>query len=847
MNYRIICAICFVLMCWAPDLLAQRKGLLSSDQLLEMALEETNKNRNYEKAISLCRKALAQSPGYTDVKLLLGRLYLLTGNVPAARLEWLEVLKKTPPDRQALDYLINLESSQGRTTEAICYIDIALEKDPFNKELLFKKHGILQDHKKQADADKILAVLTARYPSDPKVRAMNSEAAEAKAREEKAAQPAEESRKPVITAEEAAMYKLETAMVAARKKNDVAQQRTIAQKMLQLEPARRDAYLMLINSHHGARQYEAALQWCNRALEHFHDDEDLLRRKTGLLQELHRTGEAAAITHRLLRATGSPRDLQAYRDIQLQRAAAYDKAGNFTAAAGVVDSLLAYAPADTLLLFRKAGLLEAAQQYENAAAISKQLMKITPGNSRYSRAYADQQTMAAYAYLRRNEPAKARPLLEEALHYPPAGKDVWTALINLENAAGHTTKAISLCDDALASLGPAPELLQKKSALLQSANRMRDAYGISGALVRQYPGNVTFRQMYTDQLMAHGRQLQQLQAWDTAQLVLREAYKYQPEDTLLLQQLVNNFLALQQYDSAAAYADKGLQLQAGHPGLLMKKAAAQEAMKDYSGAAATVAALQRLQPGNKELQHYRLLLQSKTYRNQAGIIHLQSIYDNGNRPANVTALQYLRFHNRGSVGGRISYADRPGGSGVQLEAETYYTHNKKYYSYGMFGWSGSEVFPRIRAGYSLFRNLGKDWEAELGARYLKTDSAANYAAVWSAGKLWNRYWANLRGYVITEDGNWYQAYTLTNRFYVGERKDFISFTLSLGNTPDDRARNYQFNNNASFLAGGAGLGFLKTFAYRTSLGLFGNWTYQRLTNKAHYNQYDIYLSLLHNF
>lgn len=847
MNHRMIYVFCLGLMLTAADVSAQRKGLLSSDQLLTMALEETNEHHNYEKAISLCRKALEQSPGYPDVKLLLGRLYLLTRQPAAARLEWLEVLKKQPPNTEALAYLINLENSLGRGKEAICYIDMALEQDPLNKELLFKKHGLLTEFHQTNAADEVLTILNSHYGNDAKVRAMREAAAQEKERLARAALQPEEKPAPPPDPKLVVLDRLETALVAARKRNNHHETRAVAEKILAEAPGNRDAFLAIINSYHQQQQYEPALRWLNKALSRFGSDEDLLRRKTGLLQELHRYDEAAVTARQLLQKNANSRNLQAFRDIQLQRAAAYDRAGDYAAAGALIDTLLQYAPADTMLLFKKAGLLEAGQRYEEAAAITRQLLQSAPAHQRYQQAYAEQLLATARQQLRNNAPDKAKPLLETSLRYAPANPEAWTSLINLENSTGNVTNAIALCDSALAVLGPNDDIRMKKSALLQAANRLPEAYAISGELLKAASGNHELQQMYAEQLAAHGRQLQQTQAWDSALIAYRKAYAYQPGDTLLVQQIVNSFLALHQYDSTIAYADRGLQLQPAHETLLMKKAAALEAQQNYKAAAATVAMQLEARPGDKYLRDYYNRLRGKTYRNQAGIIHLQSIYDNGSRPANVTALQYLRFHEKGSIGGRVSYADRTAGSGVQLEAETYYTHNKKYYSYGILGWSPSDVFPKFRAGYSLFHNLGREWEAELGARYLKTDSASNYAAVWSAAKTWGAYWANLRGYVITEDGNWYHAYVLTNRFYMNEQQDFIALTLSLGNTPDDRSRNYQFNQQAAFLAGGAGIGFQKTFAYRTTMGVFGNWTYQRLTNDRHYNQFDIYLTLLRKF
>lgn len=452
---------------------AQRKGLVSSDKLLQLALQETNEHRNYNKAIALCKKGLAQSPGYTDIRLLLGKLYMLTGRPAAARSEWQGVLKKEPANIDALHYLVNLEYSQHHIKETMDHINTALRISPEDKVLLLKKYGILQESKQWEEQAKLLALMHFYFPDDKKTP-----------------------------------------------------------------------------QQHDARLY----------------------------------------------------------------------------------------------------------------------------------------------------------------------------VINLEAGKGNYQQSIAYCDSALAQLGHDSLLVQKRNALWQEVNE--------------------------------------------------KAIAHTPADT----------------------------------------------------------------PATE-----------KKYHNQAGVIHLQSIYGNGNRPASITSLQYLRYHDRGSVTGRVNYADRASGNGLQLEAETYYDHNPRYYSYGLLGWSDAAVFPKFRAGYSLFRNFKKGWEGELGARYLRADSVNTWSAVWSAGKYWGNNWTNLRGYVITEQNKWYQAYTLTHRMYLHDDKEFIAFLLSLGTTPDDRSRNFQFNRFVSFISKSAGIGYQKIFGSRTTASIYGNWINQRTGNKKYYNQYDIYLTLLYKF
>lgn len=81
------------------------------DDLLKEALHETNVNANYPKAIMLTKKGLEISPDYTDIRLLLGRLYKLTDKPDSARMEFTRVLEKEPGNTDAANYLKSLDNA----------------------------------------------------------------------------------------------------------------------------------------------------------------------------------------------------------------------------------------------------------------------------------------------------------------------------------------------------------------------------------------------------------------------------------------------------------------------------------------------------------------------------------------------------------------------------------------------------------------------------------------------------------------------------------------------------------------------------------------------------------------
>ena len=78
------------------------------DSLFKQALYETNENANYPKALVLAKQALRISPTYTDVKLLVGRLYRLNDKPDSARIIFNEILLEEPDHADAKSYLTSL-------------------------------------------------------------------------------------------------------------------------------------------------------------------------------------------------------------------------------------------------------------------------------------------------------------------------------------------------------------------------------------------------------------------------------------------------------------------------------------------------------------------------------------------------------------------------------------------------------------------------------------------------------------------------------------------------------------------------------------------------------------------
>ncbi len=91
----------------SPVLRAQEH--ISSDELFKDARNAAFEQKDYGKAKELAYRALAQSPGYSDIDIFLGRIYAWTHQYDSARMHFTKVLDSNPSNEDASVAYADLE------------------------------------------------------------------------------------------------------------------------------------------------------------------------------------------------------------------------------------------------------------------------------------------------------------------------------------------------------------------------------------------------------------------------------------------------------------------------------------------------------------------------------------------------------------------------------------------------------------------------------------------------------------------------------------------------------------------------------------------------------------------
>jgi YaiO family outer membrane protein len=126
---------------------------IGSDELFTKARSAAFDQKDYPKAISLSKQALAKSPDYTDIRIFLGRVYTWNKQPDSARQAFSQVLNKQPDNADASLAFASLEFWEGNSEKALEHVNSGLKHHSDASDLLLLKAKVLNDLKRWPEAN----------------------------------------------------------------------------------------------------------------------------------------------------------------------------------------------------------------------------------------------------------------------------------------------------------------------------------------------------------------------------------------------------------------------------------------------------------------------------------------------------------------------------------------------------------------------------------------------------------------------------------------------------------------------------------------------------------------------
>ena len=304
-------------------------------------------------------------------------------------------------------------------------------------------------------------------------------------------------------------------------------------------------------------------------------------------------------------------------------------------------------------------------------------------------------------------------------------------------------------------------------------------------------------------------------------------------------------------NKSLAICDSALTYHPQSETLLVKKARALNSARRFAEAQTTIEKALKINHNNTEARLLADRIKEFAKKNKIGISYDYVSFDQQfSDPWHQVSFDYTRTTGIGSVTGRINYANRFKENGVQYEFEAYPHISKTFYSYVSLGYSDNVgVFPQWRGGFSLYANLPKSYEGELGVRYLKFSGDPTWIYTAYLGKYYKSWLFGFRTYLTpgTFTNTVSASYTASARYYYGSADDVIGLNVGYGISPDDRLNSIQLDSKVRLITYKAGLSFKKKIAKFSVIALDGSWYNQEYLPQTKGNQYQISIGWLQRF
>ncbi len=356
---------------------------------------------------------------------------------------------------------------------------------------------------------------------------------------------------------------------------------------------------------------------------------------------------------------------------------------------------------------------------------------------------------------------------------------------------------------------------------------------------------------YADLRVFLGRIYTWTKNYDSARICFEEVLKQTPgyEDACMAYADMSYWN--DDYEKSLKVSEEGLSYHPKSEGLLLKKARVLNAMRRFQDADKTVQELISVNKNNTEARALANRIRENAVKNRIGVSYDFVTFDKQfTDPWHLVSIDYGRTTGIGSVTGRITYANRFKTDGYQYELEAYPRISNTFYTYVGLGYSDQVgVFPKWRGGFSLYANLPKSYEAELGVRYLKFTGDPTWVYTGYIGKYYKSWLFGARTYITpsTFTSTVSSSYNLSARYYYASADDMLGFNVGYGISPDDRFNAIQINGNTKLISYKAGAIFRKKIARLNVFTIDASWFNQEYLPKTIGNQYQFSIGWLRRF
>ena len=367
------------------------------------------------------------------------------------------------------------------------------------------------------------------------------------------------------------------------------------------------------------------------------------------------------------------------------------------------------------------------------------------------------------------------------------------------------------------------------------------AINILQELQEIYPYSTSIKGALIEEMYKKGKNFDELDSIVPAIEVYSEILELNPKEKNARIKYASDLILVEKYGEAMELIDEGLIIRKGDTDLFLIKGVIYKKMEDYENALK----YQKLYipPYNKLTAHNNHLdyLESMLLKNQLNVAYLKAMNDSTAFGTSVSTIEYLRFAKNNTYIGRVNYAGRRNGVGVQGEIDWVHHFSNKSYSKVNIG-ASNRHFAKYQVGLDLTKPVSKTWLAEVGAKYVKTRDDINFYTIHlGAEKSYKNIWLNLKLFGMTDEKDFFENILLQSRVYMQNEKDYLIVMASMGSAPINEKLDMQINSFLFYTSSMVGAGYNHQFNHKTSVGVIGNWFNYEVKSDLYVNQFNIFI------
>lgn len=585
----------------------------SSDLYFEEAKKDIAE-QNFTKAAKMSWRGLQLSPDDLDLKTLLGKAYMQIGRYDTARYVLKQVLLKRKKDINILKYLLNIEQTTNRYSDAICFVNLLLEIAPYSRAWWMRKITIYKEMGNLEEAERALKRLNQLYPNDTEIKNQFN------------------------------YIRLGDAKRAteAKKFKDAHQIYAI---IINENPSNKEAYLGIIRNELLRGNPVVALKYANRSLLQIPNDRQLVEKKIGILEDLGRYAEAIKYIRTLdkLVFKGVFEKILPYLLQESARFNEYNNSyevnkkivelnGNAEAQDYVIKNALGKGyyvdaeyflkkaikknPNSKKLLIQEMELYKPRGDKENFQKKVLVLHEKFPNDTDITYQYNKIMYERAKLYIANKQHHLALPIFTELTSFPNFTKEAEQQIFGILISLERYDEATDQIDKLIGLDSENPEHLLRKSTLYQKMELFDDALNIIKILEQKHPLNLKYPAIYVNQIEGYATFLMTEKRYSKVLPIIEDGLTRDNNNKRLLDMAINASSAIPNYQKGINYSKRALSFYPNNKKFKLKLSNLYAKNKEYDSALVILDSLKKIYIYDRKIKNAEAEILFYKARNQ---------------------------------------------------------------------------------------------------------------------------------------------------------------------------------------------------------------------------------------